>query len=338
VTALALAIFCGTYLLIAARRLRWLPIGRPAGALLGAVLMVATGVLTPQASYDAIDLDTILLLFGMMLLTAQYAEAGFFPWIAATLLARDRDPVALLRALCWLAGILSALLVNDTVCLFFTPMVLLVCRQRGLPYAPYLLALATSSNIGSAATLVGNPQNMLIGAMSGMPFLRFLAWSAPAALIGLACNSWMLERWYGAQLRAVPKPSGISVEPAGVLDVMRLRIAGIATLGVLIAFASGAHLGYAALAGGVLALVLDRRDPMVLFQRIDWTLLVFFASLFVVVGGLESTGLVHQAWDSLAPTFRFSTASGLAAFATAMTFGSNVVSNVPMVLLTGPYL
>ncbi|MCG3151997.1 MAG: putative transporter [bacterium] len=351
-TTLALVIFCGTYLLIAARRLRWLPLGRPGGALLGAVLMVLTGVLTPAASYAALDLDTLLLLFAMMLLTAQFAEAGFFPWVSARLLGSALSDLQLLRLTVWLAGCLSAIFVNDTICLVLTPVIVMTCRMRRLPLGPYLMALATSANIGSAATLVGNPQNMLIGNLSQIAFLRFFLLCAPAAMAGLAINAWLLERHYSRSLVPVdsdtaspatdPEPDVTDVAdtalPVREPDWQRIRIVAVASAAVLVAFLAGMHLGYAALGGGVLAMTLSRRDPSPLFARIDWTVLVFFASLFVVVGGLEQTGLLHEQWEHLAPQMRYDQLPGLALFATMLTLGSNLVSNVPMVLLTGPHL
>lgn len=300
-TTLALVIFCGTYLLIAARRLQWLPLGRPGGALLGAVLMVLTGVLTPAASYAALDLDTLLLLFAMMLLTAQFAEAGFFPWVSGRLLGAALSDLQLLRLTVWLAGGLSAIFVNDTICLVLTPVIVLACRMRRLPPGPYLMALATSANIGSAATLVGNPQNMLIGNLSGIPFLRFLLFCGPAAVAGLGLNAWLLERHYsrllnsGALISDLPVPEDepdgnddVSTElPVREPDWQRIRVVASASAGIFVAFLAGMHLGYAALGGTVLAMTLSRRDPSPLFARIDWSVLVFFASLFVVVGGLE---------------------------------------------------
>src|SRR5258705_11544019 len=120
---LAVAIFCVTYLLISGRRLKILPLNRPAAALLGSVLMVACGVMTPEQAYRSVDYDTLVLLLGMMLISAYLFLAGFFDWAADWLLRRAKTPQALLLYLICTSGVLSALLVNDTVCLMLTPLV-----------------------------------------------------------------------------------------------------------------------------------------------------------------------------------------------------------------------
>src|SRR5439155_18321197 len=169
----AIVIFCFTYLLISGRRLKVLPLNRPAAALLGAVLMVACGVMTPERVYRSVDYDTLVLLLGMMLLAAYLSLAGFFDWAAEWILRKAKTPRSLLLYLICTSGVLSALLVNDTVCLMLTPLVVAVMVRGKLPLPPYLLALAMSANLGSVATLVGNPQNMIIGHLSGIPFVRF---------------------------------------------------------------------------------------------------------------------------------------------------------------------
>ena len=169
----ASAIFAITYVLISGRQLKVLPLNRPAAALLGAVLMVATGVMTPERAYRAINYDTLVLLLGMMLISAYLYLAHFFEWAAELLLNFSRTPARLLLYVTLTSGILSALLVNDTICLMLTPLVVAVIRRGKLPLLPFLIALATSANIGSAATLVGNPQNMIIGHFSHISFPEF---------------------------------------------------------------------------------------------------------------------------------------------------------------------
>src|SRR5579859_4580737 len=151
---IAIAIFCVTYLLISGRRLNFLPLNRPAAALLGTVLMVALGVMTPAQAYRAVDYDTLVLLLGMMIISAYLYLAGFFDWAADWILYRARTPQGLLLSLILTSGVLSALLVNDSVCLMLTPLVVTVVARGQLPLVPYLLGLAMSSNLGSVATLV----------------------------------------------------------------------------------------------------------------------------------------------------------------------------------------
>ena len=197
----ASAIFVITYALISGRQLKILPLNRPAAALLGAVLMIATGVMTPERAYRAINYDTLVLLLGMMLISAYLYLAHFFEWAAALVLNFSRTPARLLLYVTLTSGILSALLVNDTICLMLTPLVVAVIRRGRLPLLPFLIALATSANIGSVATLVGNPQNMIIGHFSRIPFSEFSRALLPAALVGLVIDfsfcDLVFERCYG---------------------------------------------------------------------------------------------------------------------------------------------
>ena len=329
----ATLIFALTYLLIASREVAILPIGRPAGAMLGAVLMVATGVLTPKETYAAIDHDTIVLLLGMMLLTAYLERAGLFERAASAILARCGTGSQLLAAISVLAAGLSAFLVNDTVCLFFTPVVVAACRRAKLPMGPYLIALCTSANIGSACTLVGNPQNMIIGSMSGLPFAHFAAIVGPAAIVGVAINVALLWAYYGRSLPPIERLAG----PEPTADAAVWPVA-LVTLAIVIGFFSGFHLGYTALAGATLLIVFDRRDPAPIFARVDLGLLLFFASLFVVVAGFASTGVVDALVHRASPWLGLERAAGVAAFAGVVVAGSNLVSNVPLTLLLGPRL
>lgn len=329
------AIFALTYLLIATRRLRWLPIGRPAGALVGAVMMVATGALTPAQSFAAIDHDTILLLFGMMALTVYVERAGLFAWVVRGTLARIRRPAVLLVVVSLLSAALSAVLVNDTVCLFLTPFIVALCKRARLPMGPFLMAVATSSNIGSAATLVGNPQNMLIGSMSRIPFVEFLLRAGPAAAAALLVNLALLLWFYRRPLAEAPLLTNVDVEAAPGKRPLLVAAVGAA---VLVGFFSGLHLGYTALAGLVVLILAEREEPRKAFAGVDWTLLLFFASLFIVVRGLVQTGLVERAWTAVSPWVNLHGPAGTAAFTAVVVAGSNVVSNVPMTLLAGPHM
>ncbi len=303
--------------------------------MVGAVLMVATGALTPKQSFEAIDHDTLLLLFGMMALTVYVERAGLFGWVARTLLTRARRPTGLLVTVSVLSAGLSALLVNDTVCLFLTPFVAELCKRARQPMGPYLMAVATSSNIGSAATLVGNPQNMLIGSMSGMEFTEFLFRSGPAALAGLAVNIGLLAWVYRKQLTDAPPLENLQPDAAPAEGTTAVAVVGVL---VLAGFLAGLHLGYVVLAAVAVLIIVDRREPRKVFDGVDWTLLVFFASLFIVVQGLVQTGLVERAWQAVGPAMNPATGLGAAVFSAVILVGSNVVSNVPMTLLAGPHV
>ncbi len=328
-------IFIITYLLIASRRLSLIPIGRPAGALLGAVLMVLFGALTPSETYRAVDHDTILLLFGTMVLTVYLERARFFDWVAHGVLSVCRTPSRLLWATALLSGGLSALLVNDTVCLFLTPVLISACNRAGLPLGPYLIALATSANIGSAATLVGNPQNMIIGSMSGLAFSRFIGLAGPAAGVGLLVNGLLLWLYYG---RALPERIGDETVGEAPQRADHLWLVIVVTVGVIVGFFMGFHLGYTTLAGVMVLVLADRKDPREVFGRVDWALLLFFCCLFIVVAGLAKTGLVDRCWSASAEYLSLVETRGIVLFSALMTVGSNLVSNVPMVLLAGPHM
>jgi Na+/H+ antiporter NhaD/arsenite permease-like protein len=332
----AIAIFALTYLLISGRRLKILPLNRPAAALLGTVLMVAFGVLTPAEAYAAVDYDTLVLLLGMMLMAAYLHLAGFFEWSADAILRHAGTPQRLLLYLVLTAGGLSALLVNDTVCLLLTPLVVAVIVRGGLPLFPYLMALATSANVGSVATLVGNPQNMIIGSMSGLPFLRFSLALAPVAALSLAINYAVLAIGFRRVLAAATIRYDAPVRPA--LDRRLLAWVGLVFGLMLVGFLAGRQLAWTALAGAALVMVLARRDTHQVLKLVDWHLLLFFAALFVVVAGLNKTGLPATIYARLQPLFGTGTTAQGWNLTWFSVLGSNIFSNVPFVLVAGKWI
>ena len=332
----AIAIFAVTYLLISGRRLKVLPLNRPAAALLGAVLMVACGVMTPEQAYRAVDYNTLVLLLGMSLLSAYFYLAGFFDWAADWVLEVGKTPERLLLYLILTSGALSALLVNDTVCFMFTPLVVAVVVRGKLPLLPYLLALAMSANIGSVCTLVGNPQNMIIGQLSKLSFVRFSASLLPVAAVGLGIQFAVLRFGFREALRGAVIPTADT--RARQLDKGLLRITLAALVLVFIGFVVGLNLSWTALGGGALVMVLARRDTHEVLKLVDWHLLLFFAALFVVVEGLNSTGLPDQIFAGLRGLFGTSPGAQAWNFAWFSALGSNVFSNVPFVLVAGKWI
>jgi Na+/H+ antiporter NhaD/arsenite permease-like protein len=332
----AIAIFCFTYLLISGRQLRVLPLNRPAAALVGTVLMVAFGVLTPEQAYHAVDYDTLVLLLGMMLVSAYLYLAGFFDWAADRILRHAKSPRSLLLHLICVSGVLSALLVNDVVCLMLTPLVVTVIARGRLPLTPYLLALAMSANLGSVATLVGNPQNMIIGHFSHIHFLRFSASLVPVAVVGLAIQYGVLLFGFRNRLRntSIQRPEGPS--PAMERGLLFLTL-GVVVL-VFVGFIAGLDLAWTALAGGALIMVLARRDTHQVLKLVDWHLLVFFAALFIVVEGLGGTGLPDQIYRKVSVLFGSSAHGQAWNFAWFSAIGSNLFSNVPFVLVAGKWM
>ena len=329
-------IFGITYVLIGGRQLKILPLNRPAAALLGAVLMVSTGVMTPERAYRAVNYDTLVLLLGMMLISAYLYLAHFFEWAADVVLKFSQTPQRLLVYLTFTSGILSTLLVNDMICLMLTPLVVAVIRRGRLPLLPFLIALASSANIGSAATLVGNPQNMIIGHFSRIPFSEFARSLTPAAIVGLAINFGIVSFGFSNVLHG----AAISREPHPVpkLDRGLFAMVCIVFVSIFACFFAGFNLAWTALAGAALVMVLARRDTHEVLKLVDWHLLVFFAALFVVVEGLSDTGLPDAIYRHLQPMFgahATAQAWNLTWFSVA---GSNIFSNVPFVLVAGKWI
>ena len=329
-------IFAITYVLIIGRQLKILPLNRPAAALLGAVLMIATGVMTPERAYRAINYDTLVLLLGMMLISAYLYLAHFFEWAAELVLSLSRTPERLLLYVTVTSGILSALLVNDTICLMLTPLVVAVIRRGKLPLLPYLIALATSANIGSVATLVGNPQNMIIGHLSGISFREFSRALLPAAVVGLAINFFILRLGFGKMLRETTIDRAVRAFP----KIERGLFVLVCVVFVLIfaGFLAGLNLAWTAMAGAALVMVLARRDTHNVLKLVDWHLLLFFAALFIVVDGLSDTGLPDAIYSRLQPIFGSSEPAQAWNLAWFSVLGSNVFSNVPFVLVAGSWI
>ncbi|HTM19648.1 MAG TPA: SLC13 family permease, partial [Kofleriaceae bacterium] len=204
----ALVIFTLTYLSISVGWLRFLHLDRPAAALCGAVAMVAAGVLDVDAALGAIDLHVIVLLFGVMVIAAYLIEARFFRYTAWLVLTRTRSARSLLWSLVLVAGGLSALLVNDTVCLVLTPLVVAVVAEADLPPLPYLFALAGAANVGGVVSFSGNPQNMMIGrAAAGDPgYAAYLIRALPAGAVALVVLAAVLTLLFRRELPAGPLP------------------------------------------------------------------------------------------------------------------------------------
>jgi Na+/H+ antiporter NhaD/arsenite permease-like protein len=332
-------VFVATYVLIAARRLAILPIGRPAGALAGAVAMVALGAmhagwgLTPHEAFAAVEPNTIGLLLGMMLLAAGLAEAGFFEAAGRWLVGRALSPVALLYAVTVGSGVLSALLVNDSVCLLGAPIVDRTARRAGLPRGPYLLALAMGSNAGSAMTLAGNPQNMLVGQLSGIDYRSYLLRAGPAGLLALATTAVVLHAIMRHRLQPVAATSLDEAPHSTARPAVSLRAALACLVAVSVGFLFGANLAWMALAGAMTMMIFRGRDATPLFEHVAWTVLLFFAALFVVVAGLHKTGLPAAALEATRPHMPTGEVGSTLALSGVLLIGCQIVSNVPLIAL-----
>jgi Na+/H+ antiporter NhaD/arsenite permease-like protein len=322
----AYAIFLCSYLVFALGKFPGMKIDRPGAAIIGAVLMVAFRAVRPADALRFIDFGTIVLLFSMMLLVAYLHLDGFFDWVTEWIAARIL-PRHLLPAIVFLSGTFSAFFVNDIICLMMVPFTLKVTRRMGLKPAPYLLAVATASNIGSVATITGNPQNMLIGSFSGIRYRTFLFHLGPVAVVGLLLD-WLVL-WLIYMRRETPQ--ALPVAPAEPVHVPRgnLMKAGFVILLVLAGFLAGLPPAQVAAVGAALMLMSRTHEPRLVYDEVDWGLLVFFVGLFLIVGGAENVGLtarlleVGQRWNL----------QNSATFAIATAALSNVVSNVPAVML-----
>jgi Na+/H+ antiporter NhaD/arsenite permease-like protein len=329
----ALAVFCLTYLVIATRQLAHLNLDRPAGALIGAVAMVVLGGMPLAEAQHAIDLRVITLLVGVLIIAAYLEEARFFRICAWHVLMRARSAKQLLWGLTFVAGALSALLVNDTVCLVLTPLVITVAIEARLPALPYLLALASATNIGGVVTFTGNPQNMIVGeAAAGMPsFAQYLAVSLVPGTLCLAANAAMLTFLFRKELPAGPLGERDAPRP-GFDPVLAAKGVGALVLFAALCLA-GVSLSGASITAAALLILTARIPSKRALDHVDWPLLLFFAGLFVVVEGLARTGALQDLFDHAAPVIARGDAVGDAAFVGVTVLGSNIVSNVPLVLV-----
>jgi Na+/H+ antiporter NhaD/arsenite permease-like protein len=326
---LTFLIFLATYAVVAIGRAPGLRVDRTGAALVGAILMVVTGAIGFDDAVRAVDFRTIVLAFGMMVLVAHLRLAGGFAALARIVGERAAHPVLLLLALVLTVGALSALFVNDTICLVFTPIVIAIAETRRHRPLPYLLALATASNIGSVATITGNPQNMLIGTISGLSFRAFSASLAPVAILGLVLDALIIWLLFRRQLHPLSSDSMAAEQIEAVTHGPVLIKAIVVGAAMLAGFLAGYDPALVAAAGAAALFITRRVSPRKVYAAIDWDLLMLFAGLFVVVGAAERAGIDRRLFNALAP-LGLGTIAGLSATAAIL---SNAVSNVPAVML-----
>ncbi len=332
ITIATAIIFILTYADVSLGRIPGFRLDRAGIALTGAALMMAVGAITPEEAYRAINLDTLALLLGMMIVVAHLRLSGFFRLVTRWALAHAHSPLILLATVAITAGAFSAFLVNDAVCLVMTPLVIEVTRSLRRDPIPYLLAVAMASNVGSTATITGNPQNMIIGAVSRIPYTAFAAALAPVAVAGLVLVFVVLAAlWFGefrqsTQLAAKP--------PSARVHKPQLIKAVLVTLGVIAAFFAGVPVAMAAFLGGALLLVTRAVKAHKVYQEIDGSLLLMFAGLFVVVAAAEKILLTPDLIGAV-QAFHFANTYVLTADTAVL---SNIISNVPAVLALKPFV
>ncbi|HLI79302.1 MAG TPA: anion transporter [Candidatus Binataceae bacterium] len=330
-TLAALIIFAVTYSVIAAGKFPWLRLDRAGAAFAGAVAMVVSGAISEDAARDAIDYRTLALLLGMMIVVANLRLSGAFRWLGRALLLNARSGYGLLAMTVALAGVLAAFFINDVVCIALTPLLIETCEALGLDPMPFLIALATASNIGSAATITGNPQNMIVAGFANLHYMRFAMRLAPVALAGLAVDYVIIAYLYRPALsRTWREVKDVSVRQRTVPALM-IKSSTIA-VAALICFALGFPTHLVALGAAAVLLFTRRLKPQRVFALVDWTMLLMFAGLFVVVGGLQATGVDQLAIKSIG----VSRLVHPVMLGVVVTLLSNLVSNVPAVLLFRP--
>jgi Na+/H+ antiporter NhaD/arsenite permease-like protein len=333
----ALIIFILTYIGIIFTRLPKINIDRPSAAFFGAIAMIVFGVLGLEEAVKAIDYNTIALLLGMMIIISTLQLDGFFSLIAEKTLSWSRTPIRLLIIITFVTGFASAFLVNDAVVLLFTPVIIAICRVSSLNPVPYLIAEILSSNIGSAMTITGNPQNMLIGINSGIDYANFFYKLLPVSFLGMIMIVFVVRWFYRSNFDSKVLISVESHNFEYKYNSMKFSVPVFA--GVVVMFFLGKLINLSipviALTGASLILIFGRVKPSQVIQHVDWVLLLFFASLFIVVEGAVKAGLMNSFINSNGLTENL---GGIIKLHGLSLFMSQIVSNVPYTVMMLPVL
>ncbi len=329
----AVLVFGATYFVVAIGKLPGFQLDRAGAALLGASVMVGAGVLSLEDAYRAIDLDTITLLLGMMIVVANLRLSGFFRLVSDFVVTRARHPLLLLAAIVMVSGMFSAFLVNDTICLVMAPLVLDLVRRFGRDPVPYLLAIPMASNVGSVATITGNPQNMMIGSFSHISYGAFAGALWPVALAGIISTIVFIALVHRREfLTRTPLPK-IRAPQTRYHGPLILK-AVVVTAAMMVLFFAGQPVAKVAIVGGAFLLLTRKVKSDKVYREIDWPLLLMFVGLFIGVAGLEKVAITPHL---IAAVGRFDLgAPTTLSMITAVL--SNIVSNVPAVLVLKPFV
>lgn len=328
-------VFGLTYVALAIGKVPRLRTDRAGIALIGAVIMLALQLVSLDEAARAIDFETIVLLLGMMILVAFLQIGGFFQVVTDQIIRIRPGAYQMLAMTMTLSGILSAFLVNDVVCVALTPLILDLCRRTKQPVMPHLIGLATASNVGSSATITGNPQNIIIGSLSEISYGRFAARMAPIAVLGLVINFLIVAWVYRKSLNLAAQSSLNETEATDPppVDWFLVKKGSIVTLCVIVLFFLGQPIATVALAAAAVMMFSSIR-PEEVYRRVDWPLLMMFAGLFVIVQVFNThvvKGWSIEQWTAL-------TQSPVVAVSGLSIVVSNLVSNVPAVLLFKPVI
>ncbi|MDD3725375.1 MAG: SLC13 family permease [Bacteroidales bacterium] len=335
IETIGLIIFIITYIGIIFTRLPKVNIDRPSAAFTGAVAMIVFGIISFDNAIKAIDFNTITLLLGMMIIVSTLKFEGFFSLIASKTISYSHSRNKLLIIIVFITGIASAFLVNDAVVLLFTPIIISICRKTKLNPIPYLIAEILSSNIGSAMTITGNPQNMLIGISSNISYLDFLIKLLPISIIGMIIIVFIVKLFYRKHFN---DKSILEFETDYKYDFKKMRISVLIFLLVIIGFFFGKILSLSipiiALIGASLILLFGKAKPSSVIKDVDWVLLLFFASLFILVSSIQSLGLLDS-FINIELNENLSSIIGLHSLSLVM---SQILSNVPYTVLMTPLM
>jgi Na+/H+ antiporter NhaD/arsenite permease-like protein len=301
-------------------------------SLVGASALIAFGSISLEKAYSAIDLNTIVLLLSVMIINVNLSLSGFFRLVCSAVIGFAGTPPQLLALIIAVSGILSALFLNDTVVIMFTPLVLDITLTLKRNPIPYLIGLVTAANIGSACTITGNPQNMIIGMASHIPFTTFTYYLFPVSLAGLFI-AWIVimivyrQEFFAGKFQV---SSNVRLKIYKPLLYKSLVTSGL----MLVAFICGSPIPLAALSAASILLITRRLKPERVFREIDWSLLVFFSGLFIVTGAIETAGFSEKIFSVAKPLAE----GGIVSFTLVSAVLSNLVSNVPAVLLFRPFV
>jgi Na+/H+ antiporter NhaD/arsenite permease-like protein len=333
---LATIIFCLAYFGIALGKIPGLIVDRVGVALLGAIAMVVFGVVTIEGAVESINLPTILLLYSLMIISAQLRLGGFYTWVALKIVPYYTYPRFFLLITMLMSALLSALLANDIVCFAFTPILALSLIEAGLNPLPFLIGLAASSNIGSAATIIGNPQNMLIGQTGHLGFGKFFFWCSPPSLIALL-TSYLIILWIYRKNIYARKKEIVEREKHWQPFNQWQTSKGIFAIFILIALFFSSiprELSAIGIAGVLLcSRKIKTRDIMGL---VDWHLITLFCALFVIINGFSQSGYLEILMNRLSNMgmnlHNLHMLTGMSVIA------SNLFSNVPATMLLISFL
>jgi Na+/H+ antiporter NhaD/arsenite permease-like protein len=327
-TTLAVLVFILVYIGMALGRVPGLQLERTGVALLGLIVLLASGDLTLDEAGRAVDMPTIALLFALMILSAQFEQSGFYGLVASRVTHVARNPSVLLALLIMVTGILSAILTNDVIAFALTPLVCAGLAAQRLDPRPYLAALAGAANAGSAATIIGNPQNILIGQAGGLDFWRYLVVALPPVIISLAFVYVAVRATWIAALKS--PLAGAPEEPTPLDRFQTAKgLAAIIALIALFLTPLPRELGALAVAG---VLLLSRRlSSRAMIGAVDWHLLLLFACLFGVTAAFAKTGLAQEALQGFALAGILP--ERISVMLPVTLAASNTIGNVPSVIL-----